>query len=100
MCSAGECWLIGVSVARLVESRHGGLGEVAAGDGPFVVLVREHGSDEADGGGVVGEDPDDVGASLHFRDQAFERVVRPDLAPVPGGERSERQDVGDCRTVR
>jgi hypothetical protein len=26
--------------------------------GPFVVLVGEHGSDQADDGGVVGEDPD------------------------------------------
>ncbi len=49
---------------------------------------------EADGGGVVGEDPDHVGASLHLLVQAFERVVRPDLAPMRLGERGERQHVG------
>ena len=42
MCSAGDCWLVGVSVARGVEFGHRGLGEVAAGDGPLVVLVGEH----------------------------------------------------------
>jgi hypothetical protein len=58
MWSAGECGLVGVSVAWLVELGHRCLGEVAPSDGPFVVLVGEHGSDQADDGGVVGEDPD------------------------------------------
>ena len=48
MCSAGDCWLVGGSVARFVELGHRGVGEVAAGDGPLVVLVGEHGADEAD----------------------------------------------------
>ena len=64
MCSAGECWLVVVSVARVLELGHRAFGEVAAGDGPLVVLIGEHGSDEADGGAVVGEDPDDVRAPL------------------------------------
>ena len=96
MCSAGECRLIGVSVARLVESCHGCLGEVAASDRPLVVLVGEHGPDQSDRCRVVGEDPDDVAASLHFLVEAFERVVRPDLAPVSRGERTERQHVAAC----
>ncbi len=56
MCSAGDGRLVLVSVARLVEFGHGRVGEVAAGDGPLVVLVGEDCADEADGGGVVGED--------------------------------------------
>lgn len=82
MCSAGDGRLVWVSVARVVEQGHRGLGEVAADDGPFVVLVGEHGSDEADRGPVVGEDPDDVRAALHFLVEPLEGVVRPDLAPV------------------
>ncbi len=61
MCSPGDCWLVGVSAARVGEFGHRGFGEVAAGDGPFVVLISEHGSDGADGDGVVGEDPDATG---------------------------------------
>jgi len=94
MCSAGEGRLVWVSVARVVEEGHRGLGEVVAGGGPFVVLVAEHGSDESDGGAVVGEDPDDVGPSFHFLVESFERVVGPDLAPVGPRERVERQHVG------
>ena len=56
MCSAADCGLIGVSVARVVEEGHRGLGEVAAGDGPLVVLLREHGADEADDRFAVRED--------------------------------------------
>ena len=37
--------------------------EVAAAFGPFVVLLGQDGADEADDGGPVGEDPDDVGAA-------------------------------------
>ena len=36
-------------------------GEVAATDGPFVVLLGEQGADQADDGGAVGGDADDVG---------------------------------------
>jgi len=64
MCSALELGLVVSSVARLVELGHRGFGEVAAGDSPLVVLVGKDGADEADGGVVVGEDPDDVRAAL------------------------------------
>src|SRR5690606_30242274 len=48
--SGGLGW---VSIAR-GERGHRGFRQVAAGDGPFVVLVGEDGADEADHGGVVG----------------------------------------------
>ena len=48
MCSASDCWLFGFSVAWFVEFGHRGFGEVAAGDGPFVMLVGEDGTDEAE----------------------------------------------------
>ncbi len=58
--------LDGLSVVSLAcgECCHRGLRKVAAGDGPFVVLVGEDGADEADRDGVVGEDADDVGATF------------------------------------
>lgn len=50
MCSAGDCWLLFVSVARCVEFGHRGVPEVAAGNGPdHHEEWAEHGSDEADG---------------------------------------------------
>src|SRR4051794_14211282 len=55
------------SITGGVELGNGGLGEVAAvGDLPLVVHVGEHGADEADHGGLVGENPDDAGAALDF----------------------------------
>ncbi len=60
---------------------------VAAGDGPLVVLFGEHGADEADDGGAVGEDPDDVGAAAELLVEPFLGVVRPDLPPVLFRER-------------
>ena len=57
----GDC----SSITAGVELGHGGFGEVAAvGDLPFVVHVGQHSADEADGGGLVGEDPDHPGAAL------------------------------------
>ncbi len=48
--------------------------------GPVVVLLGEHGTDEASDRGVVGEDLHDVGASFDLFVQSLERVVRPDFA--------------------
>ena len=70
----------------LVDEGHGFFAEVAAfGDGPLVVLFEEDGSDEADHGGVVGEDPDHVRASLYLLVDPLERVRGRDLAPVRRG---------------
>ena len=43
---------------------------------------------------VVGEDADDVGAAADLAVEALQRVGRPELAPVVGRERVEREDVG------
>ena len=69
LVGAGEC---GAGAGEDVEA------EVAADFDPFVVLFGEHGADEADEGGAVGEDADDVGA-------AADLFVEPFLYPALGG---------------
>jgi len=70
-------------------------GDVAAfGSDHLVVDLDQQSTDETDDGGVVGKDPDDVGASLEFAVQAFDRVVGPDLGPVRGRERGVGEQVG------
>ena len=61
--------------------------EVAALLGPFVVLLGEDGTDEADDRVAVGEDPDGVGAAPDLAVEPFSGVVRPDLDPYVLGER-------------
>ena len=39
---------------------------VAALEQPLVILLEQHGADEAGDAGLVGEDADDIGAPLHF----------------------------------
>lgn len=58
------------------EFGHRDLRQVAPGDGPFVVLIGEHGPHQSDHRPVVREDADDVVAPLDLLVQAFERVVR------------------------
>jgi hypothetical protein len=41
---------------------------------PFIVLFHEHGADEADGRGLVGEDADDIGPAFDLLVQPFEGV--------------------------
>ena len=65
----------------------------AAGFGPFVVLLGQDGADQADDGGAVGEDPDDVDAAANLLVQPFLRVVRPDLPPDLAGECGEGRQV-------
>lgn len=65
MLGVGGHLLSGVIVADGGELGHGVFGEVGAvGDLPLVVGLEEDGADQAQDGGVVGEDPDDVGAPL------------------------------------
>jgi hypothetical protein len=74
---------------------HGFLAQVAAfGDGPVVVLVEQDGADEADDGGVVGEDADHVAAAFDLLVDPLERVRRRERAPVASGERGVSEDVG------
>jgi hypothetical protein len=57
--------VVGLGFAEDVET------EVAARFGPFVVLFGQHGADEADQGGAVGEDADDVGAPPDLLVESF-----------------------------
>jgi len=57
-----------------------------------VLLDREHGG-QADQGGVVGEDADDVGAAADLAVKPLQRVGRAQLAPVVGWEGIQREDV-------
>ena len=50
--------------------------------------------DQPDQRGVVGEDPDDVGAPADLAVEALKRIRGPQLAPVLGREGVERQHVG------
>jgi len=55
--------------------RDGFQGDVAGSlHGPFVVLLEQDCADEPGDGGLVGEDPDDVGAALDLAVEALERV--------------------------
>lgn len=69
------------------------VGHVAAADLPLVVLLGEHGADEADDRGTVWEDADDVGAAAGLLVETLVGAVGPDLASVGLGEGGERQDV-------
>jgi hypothetical protein len=63
------------------EGRHGLFGEVAPlGDLPLVVGLDDHRGDEAEGGGVVREDPDDPGAALDLGVEPLDRVRGPDFS--------------------
>ena len=71
----------GSSITAGVELGHGGFGEVAAvGDLPFVVHVGQHGADEADDGGLVGEDPDHPGAAFDLFVHPLKGIGGPDLS--------------------
>ncbi|MBA2716443.1 MAG: hypothetical protein H0U51_05210 [Propionibacteriales bacterium] len=71
-------------------------------------MLDQHRAGKAQRGGVVREDPDDVGAASDFAVDALERVSGPELAPVRARERKERQQVllgglkqlGDLRRQR
>ena len=68
--------------------------EVATAFGPFVVLFGEHGTDQTDDRGPVGEDANNVGATPNLAVEPLVRVVRPDLPPQVLRIGGERQDVG------
>jgi hypothetical protein len=63
------------------------LRQVAAlGDGPLVVGLDADGRDQAQHGGIVGEDADHVGAALDLAVEALERVRRPHLRQWSSGK--------------
>ena len=55
-------------------------------DGPFVVLFEEDGSHKTDDGVLVGEDADDISASLDLTVEALDRVGGVQLGTVLGWE--------------
>jgi hypothetical protein len=57
-------------------------GGLAALDKPFVILLAQEGAGEPDHGCVVGEDPDDVGATADLLVDALGRIRRVELGPV------------------
>ena len=57
--------------------------EVAAAFGPFVVLLGQHGADQADEGVAVGEDADDVGAPADLPVEPLGGVVATRSAARP-----------------
>ena len=57
------------------DQLHGLGGEVAALDEPLVILFAEERAGEADDGGVVREDPDDVGAAAQRNESHEERIA-------------------------
>ena len=50
--------------------------------GPFVVLLEKDGADQTGDGFLVGQDADDVGATLDLAVEPFQRVGAVDLRPV------------------
>src|SRR5918994_7456920 len=71
--------------------------DVAAGLGPFVVLLGEDRADEADQGVAVGEDADDVGAAADLPVEPLVGIVGPDLPPDRLREGGEGEDVRASR---
>jgi len=71
------CGGFGAGVCRVaVDDGQPGFGEyldshVSALFGPFVGLLGQHGADEADDGGPVGEDADHVGAAADLLVEAL-----------------------------
>ena len=61
---------------------------------PLIILFQQHRADQPDDRCLVGEDPDNVGASLHLLVQPFQRIRAVQLGPVLLGEVQMRQHVG------
>ena len=79
--SAGDCRQADDGI--IAQGRDGFQRHVAGAlDGPFVVLFEQDGADEADDGGLVGEDADDLGAPLDLAVEALERIGRVQLGAV------------------
>ena len=60
---------------------------------PFVVLFQQDSAYEAEDGGFVGEDPDDIGAPLDLAIEALDGIVRVDLGPVVFREGGVSEDI-------
>ncbi len=68
------------------------------GRGPFLVDLDEDGGDEAFEGGLVGEDPDLLGAALDLLlDGSLHGVRGPQALLVALGQGEDGEALGDCR---
>jgi hypothetical protein len=54
------------SICGVARGSHGFDLHVAALELPFIILLEEHGADEANDAVLVREDADDVGSALHL----------------------------------
>ena len=62
--------------------------------GPLIVLFEQQGTDESNNGRFVGEDADNVAASLDLAVEAFEWIGAVDLGTMLGGEAHIGKDIG------
>jgi hypothetical protein len=62
---------------------------LAALEPPLVVLLEQHGADEADHGGFVREHADDVAAALDLGVEALQRGRAVDLSPAASASETE-----------
>jgi hypothetical protein len=83
MLRADRFYRVHLLGGRVCRGRHFGQhveADVAAGFGPFVVLLHEHRADQPDDGLAAGEDADHIGAAAQLAVEPL-RVGRPHLAP-------------------
>ena len=76
------------------DEREGLDGQVAPADQPLVILLEQQGTSEPQERGVVGKDPDDVGAAADLAVDPLERVRAAQLGPVVARKRVEGEQVG------
>jgi hypothetical protein len=69
---------------------------ITALQGPLVILFKHHGADQADDGGVVGENADDIGSAFHLGVQTFERIGAVDLGSMGFRESHESEHLMLC----
>ena len=86
--------LHGASAPQHIGRMPGSTRPVAVLELPLVVLLEQDGADQADDGGLVGEDADDVGAALDLAVEPLERVGGVQLGPVLGREGHVGEHVG------
>ena len=79
MLTVASLWASGCDMGQgcrlLVDANgHGFERHIAVLELPLVVLFEQDGSDEPRDGRLVGEDADEVGATLHLRVQPFDQL--------------------------
>jgi hypothetical protein len=90
---------IGVIVAQLTEVGERLQAEVSMLELSFVVLLHQNGADETDDRGLLGEDSDDVGATLHLLVEPLKGVGADQLAPPLSSSPSFELDERRCASA-